>query len=497
MIKKLFANTFHYTVINLSGAVISFALNFILVAEYGDSKNLEVYLIIFNLFLVLITLLRNILSTVFVPKYLEMKSLGQDKLTEFTNQILGVVLLIGGFLAVAFCVFDDSIYRMIAPGSFSYISSEDKIIFQVFSLYLFFVLSYSYFSIISITNGQVLLGTVYVLFQNVSPLIFFFIYRSIYSIVLSHVIISGFLFLFYLLKTNRTTSIRFLKLFHRSEEKNIFLRSTAPVFFSNVFIKIISVYEKSIASTFSLGTVVVLDFSYKLISRFVGIVSSGASISSYPIIVESILEEDDRKLNRIIYFSMTTMLLVSCSILSVLIVLNTDMIEYIFSIGKMSDISGRLYKPMIIYSVAFIFLNTNDLLRKICFSYGFIKFISFLNILQVIVNVALILVLKLYIKELSIPLSLLVVLFLYHFVLIYKIKSKNPAVRIYFQNKRRINILLLIFIQLILSLLISRISLTSSLTTLFLRALLIGLYFIFIYGRMFKNVRNAIKEEKE
>lgn len=495
MIKKLFTNTFHYTLINLSGAMISFVLNLVLVTKFGSDKDLEVYLIIFNLFLVLITLLRNLLSTVFVPKYLEIKSLGNDKLTEFTNQILGVILLIAASLVLLFCVFDESIYKVIAPGSFGSITEEDKTVFKLFSMYLFFVLLYSYFSIITIANGKVLQGSLYVLFQNVSPLLFFFIFRTIYSIVFSHIVISGILFFYYALYINKNNKIRLRFLFHQSEEKRVFLRSTAPVFFSNVFIKVISVYEKSIASTFSTGTVVILDFSYKMISRFVGIVSSGASISSYPLIVESILEKDTVKLNRIIYFSITTMLIVSCSILSLLIVLNSDMIYFIFSIGKMSDISSRLYFPMLIYSVAFIFLNTNDLLRKICFSYGFIKFISVMNIVQVILNVLFILFFKMYIYELSIPLSLLLVLFLYHIVLILKIKSKNSEARIYFHDNKRINILVLIGIQIVLSIFISRISLNGDILTLSVRIILIGIYFVFIYGFMLKKIKNAIKAE--
>ncbi len=496
MIKKLFKNTFYYTIINLSGALISFSLNFLLVAEYGGSKKLEIYLIVFNLFLVIVTLLRGILSTVFVPKYLEIKARNDEKLSVFTNQIFGVIIMIAFSLVLLFCFFDDYLYKLIAPGSYTFIEGSDKSLYKIFSLYLFFVILYSYFSNLFIANGKVLMGSIYVLVQNVAPLIFFFfISKSISSIVYGHVIISIFVFLAYSIQVNKFSRIKIRQFFLRSDEKKQFLISSSPVFFSNLLTKLITIYEKSIATTFSLGTVVVLDFSYKLISRFVGIVSSGATISSYPVIVESILENDTEKLNRIIYFSLSTILLVSCSILSLLIVLNDDMIHFVFSIGAMSDISGRFYYPMLLYSAAFIFLNTNDLLRKVCFSYGFVKFISLMNILQVILNVLFILLLKNTLNELSIPLSLLLVLFLYHLVLVIKIKSTNSKIKIYFFGNKKVNIVLLILVQIVLSAAISRISLNSDLLTLTVRVLLIGSYFILIYGFMFKKIKGAIKNE--
>lgn len=496
MIKKLFKNTFHYTIINLSGALISFALNFLLVAEYGGSKKLEVYLIVFNLFLVIVTLMRTILGIVFVPKYLEIKSRVDGNPNEFANQILGIVILIGLSSVLLFCIFDDYLYTLIASGSYASITESEKSLYKLFSIYFLFILIYSYFSSIFIANGRVLMGSIYVLFQNATPMIFFFfIHRSISSIVYGHVIISILICLVYFVQINKFSRIRLRQLFLQSEEKKQFLFSSSPVFFSHLLTKIITIYEKSLATTFSLGTVVVLDFSYKLISRFVGIVSSGATISSYPVIVESILEKDTDKLNRIINFSMNTILLVSCSVLSILIVLNNDMIHYIFSIGEMSDISDRFFYPMLFYSAAFIFLNTNDLLRKVCFSYGFVKFISLMNILQVVINVLLILLLKKYLNELSIPLSLLIVLFLYHIVLIIKLKTTDRNIKIYFHNNSRLNIVILIVLQVILSVGISSIDLRRDLFTLLLRSLLIGIYFLFIYGFMFKKIKGAIKNE--
>lgn len=478
------------------GAVVTFLLNMVLVAQFGESKQLENYLILFNLFLVIVTLIRMVLSTVFIPKYLEIKRSEEESIGDFTNQVLTVLLLLSLLLVFVFIFFNKLVFPIIAPGSYTTISDSDWVMYKFFSIYLLFNILYSYLSSIFIANRRVLMGTIYVLFQNSAPLLFFVFFKTLDSIILAHTIVSALLFFFYLYNVNKITRIRVKSILKISKNTLELLKSTSPVFFSNLLTKFISVYEKSLASTFSMGTVVVLDFSYKLVSRFVGIVSSGATISSYPVIVESVLENDDKKLNRIISFSMSTVLLVSCSILSLLIVLNNDLLSYIFSFGEMENISERFYYPMLIYSIAFIFLNTNDLLSKICFSYGFIKFISIVNVLQVLMNIALILLLKQKYAEMSIPISYMIVLLIVHIVLIIRIKTRNSNIRLYFSGKINNSIILLITFQILLSVVLSRVYIQNNLVTLFFRMVVIGLFFLYVYAFMFKKIRRAIKDEK-
>jgi putative peptidoglycan lipid II flippase len=158
-----------------------------------------------------------------------------------------------------------------------------------------------------------------------------------------------------------------LKVSFNIENEHIILlfKSSVPLLFGAVFVKLTGVFERGIASTLPDGSISYLGYANQIMAVLATIVSSGVGITVYPLLSKAWSENNFKELNRLLTQGIRIILLVALPIAAIFIFFGTPIIRILLERGAFTHAATvAVSSTLAILTLAFVCNSLGNITAK-------------------------------------------------------------------------------------------------------------------------------------
>lgn len=349
----------------------------ILIANYyGTSELADAYIIANNIPSVLFAALGSAIAATFVPMYTKVCSeCGESRANQFTIHIIEALFLICSIFVLFGEIFTKQIVLLFASGfkgnllsltvCFSRILFPSLFFMSLFDLAGSYLQQHEEFKPLAIVpavgNGTIIIA---LLVSDIFSNIYIFVWGTLIGLAFQVVFYIPWLFKHGIFRhsENNTQS----GYFYKDKYLRELMPMLVPVFIGAGATEINSMVDKSLASTLGTGYISALNYSYKIINLFVGIIVASITVVAFPKIAKDAGTINFSKTNGNVINGMV-IVIIPVSIL--LIILRENIIAILFLRGNFNSSSLIITSSSLaFYAIGLPFIGIRDVLLKVCYS---------------------------------------------------------------------------------------------------------------------------------
>ncbi|WP_251460277.1 murein biosynthesis integral membrane protein MurJ [Weizmannia agrestimuris] len=330
------------------------------------------------------------LSLVIIPLYLELNNhKGKDNALKFINNLLHVSLLVTIALSVIGVLFSKYIIGILGIG-FDHKTMDlairiGKISFPIIIFLTLSQILRSYLQANKVNYAAATLGI-----SNNIILIMFLLLTYVWgikSLIYGTLIASIIQFVVQFLSSKKHG---FIYKFYLNF-KDIYVRKAAkiflPAFFSVSIQSINIIIDRMLASGLQEGSISALTYADKLIGFIYGIFSLSVSNVIFPMISESITNQNYKRFGDITKLSLNIISILTIPISIGAMVLCKPIVMVVFERGSFDNAATQMTASALLYfSIGMVFLGYRDILNRAFYSFGNSKTPMFNGVLVVVLN---------------------------------------------------------------------------------------------------------------
>ena len=390
MKKKIIGTQIVVILIIFIGKFIGFLRESILAAKFGTSYQMDIYSFSMTMLLFLSTIGYSITTTV-IPIFTKNKNKTKKEQEDLANNLINIMFIMGLIVNLITIIFSKSIIKIFAPG-FSGESlnlAKNLVIIMNFSLISIFIQSVisgilQAYNMFFASAAMATIGNIITIIY----LIFFIDKYGIYGFGIA-IIISYFAQLLINLPSYKKLDFKYsFKLNIKDKEIIKIFKLTIPILISTCIIQLLSIITTFFGSLIGEGAISIFNYSNRLVNLTVEIFAIGMSMVIYPMLSNINIKFEYKEFNRILNRAILTMLFVILPITVLIIILNKEIIIFIYERNEFTRESTTLTaKMLLILSPIIVFSSLRDLLNKVSYSLGEAKLTMKISIIMVIVSV--------------------------------------------------------------------------------------------------------------
>ncbi len=349
----------------------------ILIANYyGTSELTDAYIIANNIPSVLFAALGSAIAATFVPMYTKVCSeCGESRANQFTVHIIEALLVICSIFVLFGEVFTKQVVLLFASGfkgsllsltvCFSRILFPSLFFMSLFDLAGSYMQQHEEFKTIAIVpaigNGTIIIA---LLVSDIFSNIYIFVWGTLLGLALQVIFYIPWLLKHGMFGHNENNIQG--GHFYKDQYLRELMPMLVPVFIGAGATEINSMVDKSLASTLGAGYISALNYSYKIINLFVGIIVASITVVAFPKIAKDAGTVNFSKTNNNVINGMA-IIIIPVSIL--LIMLRENIISILFLRGNFNSASLVITSSSLaFYAVGLPFIGIRDVLLKVCYS---------------------------------------------------------------------------------------------------------------------------------
>lgn len=368
--------------------------NIELVAKFGATVELDIYLFTSTLALAIFSIISSAVTTIVIP---ELARKSKDKeFNEVIGKYIGALLVIGIIFSFSvillMLVFRDSLF-----GKYSALDQYRVILsFTVLIIGQLFQIPQSYYSALLQINEHYVSAKLGILLQNAFPVLY------LVTIMNSEISIAGVtvitaasfiltMFLTYYLKQFFAIKSRiYISQKKLDDRVKSLLKKTGPMFLSASVYQVQLIISGYLAVNYAVGTVTIFNNANQISGAIQGIVIVNILSLLYPTIVKKVQADSNNGLSYILGYNLILGLIISSGI-ALYFVVGKKLIELVFVHGKFTyDNGNSLFLFSAILIVGIIFDILRDALYRFYYAQGNTKIPTKNSIQTVIINLLLI-----------------------------------------------------------------------------------------------------------
>lgn len=388
--------------------ILGFLRDIILVYIYGTSTISDIYITASSIPGILFASFGVAISNAFIPLYNEIDVKSRKKSLDFTNNVLNINLFISIFLTIVSIIFTEELVKIFAMNfTGEKLSTTIKFTRIMLIGVLFIGINNIIISWLQLKNKFILSnlsGVPYNIILIIS--IFISSFTNPIFMAIGNVIAMFAQFLFLLLFSIRN-EYRY-KLYINFED--IYLKKmlmlVLPVFIGTTVNQINSIIDRSLASTFEVGTITILNSANKLNGFIMAIFISTIASVIYPILSEKFNNQNNEDFREIISKSIISIIILILPVSIFFITLAQPIVKVVFERGAFDSLSSLMTSQVLAcYSIGMLSFGLREVLNKVFFSIQDTKTPMINSSISIIMNIVLNLYLSKKIGYIGIPLA--------------------------------------------------------------------------------------------
>lgn len=426
---KMVKNVFLLMAITMLSKFIGFFRELVMGYFYGASMHSDAFFTAYDIPQALFSLIASTIATTFIPLYCKVKEdRGKDGAIDFTNNIIGITLILGIIISFVVFIFMEQIVRVFAIGFKGRLFEETVFFARIILLGYIFTGLKSIMSAYLQANEEFFIpGIVGIPFNFIIICGIFMssIFNNIYILPIGASIALFSQFVVQLPKALKLGYKPKLKIdFSDKYIREVFILAI-PILLSVAVTQVNKVVDKTLASTLVVGSLSSLNYSNKLVGFFIGIFISTISIVMYPKLAELSSKKDKTEFNNLIRISINVVLLLIVPITFGCIVLSRPIVETLFMRGAFDTKAVTLTSnALLFYSIGMIGLAIRTVVTKIYYSIGDTKTPMLNSTLAVMINIVMSILLVGPLKNGGIALATSMSYLISSFMLMVNLKRK-------------------------------------------------------------------------
>ena len=425
---KLAKATIGLMIATIVAKVLGFGRELVLASYYGASMYSDAYIIAMNIPFVLFTVIGSTLATVFIPIYFKVNNeLGEEKSLEFVNNIFNIVIILCTILTVLGIMFTQYLVKIFAVG-FEGEGLKVAIDFTritVISI-VFMGLSYLMTSYLQIKNNFIIPGIMSVP-KNIIIIIAIILstrynpYIMIWGALLGTIV--EFIFIYPFVRKNGYRYKPFINIGDKYIKEMSLLM--VPVLIGVSVNQLNKMIDRSLASTLVEGSVSALNYANKLNGFVTALFITSIASVVYPMLSKLSNEEDKGKFISSIVKSVNSIILLVLPISVGAMVLATPIVKLLFERGEFDARATSMTAiSLIMYSLGMVAFGLRDILGKVFYSLQDTKTPMINGVITVLMNIILNFVLVKYLQIAGLALATSISAIICIFLLFNSLKKK-------------------------------------------------------------------------
>lgn len=148
--------------------------------------------------------------------------------------------------------------------------------------------------------------------------------------------------------------------------------------------------DKVIASSATSGSVASLNYGYKLMNVFSGMVSSAIATAVYPTMIQHIVEKEDEKLQALIENVICSLMFIIIPISIYCTLFSKNLVVAAFQRGAFDASAASLTAGVFAgYCIGMLFLGVTTVITNVFYGFGDTKISMYISIIEIVLNIAL------------------------------------------------------------------------------------------------------------
>lgn len=315
----MFKSTVQITILSFLGIVLNLGTQLIVAYYFGTTTERDAYFgaIVIPTYL---TSVMGAVSMIFLPMYVDIASQSNEqKADEFYHNVLSIFGLITVVVILSVSLFARNILSLTVPG-FTYDQmtlTVELVIILLPTTLLSFATSLS--GSVMQVQKRFIIPAVGPVISAVISLLMVWRFNDILGIrSLAYGTLLGGVINFFLVRI----AVRKPMIFSfriNSAHTHLLIKGCIPLFIAYIFSKLTGIFERSIASTLTEGSVSYLGYANYMMTILSTLVSSGIAITIYPVISKAWSDNDSTELNRLLTQGVRIILLMASPIMIIFI----------------------------------------------------------------------------------------------------------------------------------------------------------------------------------
>lgn len=421
-------STFITTILNLCGIVFSFLSSLVIARVFGAGREMDVYFAATAVPLFLTVVFVSSLSVIFLPVFTEYKNKEKEDVWKIVSSILNIGVGFTLLLSLLLIALSLPLMKFLTPGF-----DDGKIILSAdllrwFAPVVVLTLINEMIASIYYSHNQFIIPLLNKVISPAITIVFVVLFSSIVNVKsIIWASLAG-MFVQTLLLTyqiHKRIGFRYYFIFDYQHVgvKKVF-KLIGPIILGALTYRIIPIFDRYIASQLREGDISYLGYSFKLYSQLPSIISTGITLSIFPLLSQLAIEADWNKLRTIMSKAMRMVLFLSIPITVVLFLFGDSVIKLFFQRGAFKDIDTYYTsRTLAFYILALPIAVFGDILSKGYYVLQDTKTPMLIGIIEIVVYFSSVYILLPYIDFLAIPVS-------------YAIYYNFSAINIYFVRKK-------------------------------------------------------------
>lgn len=395
--KKVFRGTVVIVLIGILAKITSFIAEAVLAAYLGTTYQSDAYYMVNSIQLVVYPMLSVGIWKVFLPIYKEEITHGlQDEAATLTNKVITFFSAVS-FLAVGLLILlAKYVVSMVAPGFEGETKELCIKLVRISAPMYFFIVSAAVYASILQANNKFLGSQIREVASHIPTIlaaVFFFKRFGIEAMAIALVVGSAVRFLIELPFVN--WGYRFKPDFKfRSKEFGLMLKRLPSALISEGVVQLNTLIDKVMASMLPEGTISALNYGYKLMSVFSGLLSTAIATALYPQMIELIALKKEEELSKLVVKIINIFCILMIPVTVACVLFRTELVAAVFQRGSFTAESTALTSGVFaLYCVGIFFIACNTIITNLFYGYGNTKTPMLISIANLVINVVLNLVL--------------------------------------------------------------------------------------------------------
>ncbi len=416
------------TVFNILGIGLSFLSNIFIAKFFGTSIEMDVYLSASAFPLFLTSIITGALSVTFIPIFSECKDNKEIDVWEIVSTLLNISFVFTLIITIIIFFFAKEIINVVSPGfdvekmnlGISILRWQSPLIILtvINELITSVYYSNSLFKtpLINRLISPLLTILIIVLMSN-SVSIYSVVYASIAgSIVQTLILVGGFL---------RNKNFKYYCKINFKNNKVVETgKLMIPLVGGMIFYRVMPVFDKVIGSKLEQGSISYLGYSYKIFSQIPPLISTGISVSIFPmlsvLVINGSIDLIKDKISKAI-----RMILFICLPITIIIFINSNLfIKILYERGVFTS-KDTLFtgQALSLYILTLPILAIGDIISKGYYAFKDTKTPAIVGVFEVIIYIITVYLLLPYFGYLSIPISYIIYIYV-SMINIYFLRKK-------------------------------------------------------------------------
>jgi len=388
---KLFKNVAIILGCSIAAKVLSFIWEAILAAYLGTSDQADAFYMVSSIFGILYPILDLGIWKVFLPAYKTKLAIGEKKEADtLANIAITLFFLLSMALVLFVVVLAKPLTILVAPG----FSAEKKAITAQYlcisaPAYLLMATASAVGAMLQSRErffGSQLreLGT------HISKILYIFIcyrYFGIYAAITAMIVGSVFRLLIQLPFINWKWKFRFD--FHfKDKDVSTMIKGLPSVALTAAITHINGLVDKMVASGSGNGAVSCLNYGYKLVSVFSGMISTAIGTAVYPTMIQHIAEKEEDKLRKLLVNISAVLGFLIIPITCFCMLFSKEVVSAAFERGAF-DASAVAATSGVFsgYCIGMLFVGVSGIVTNVFYGYGDTKITMYISIAEVAINI--------------------------------------------------------------------------------------------------------------